>query len=425
MPDSLHRQILHGDVFEKLKEIPDESIDCIITSPPYWALRDYQEDGQMGLEPDFRDYLKKLKTMMDECKRILKKTGTCWINIGDTYSGSGRGPEGGIRKGRKLMKESAEVGYVQIQRKSRYGIPARFYVQCIDDGWIARNDLIWYKSNSSPTSAKDRFANKWESVFFFAKNAKYYFNLDPVREKPKTESKPFNRRVRDAKRGYGQAMLTGGMSEEEDKKYDSRGEKKQDNVPGADGKPKATYANFNERWNKSQQEKWMKHYDENGNCKGCGKHWTKHTVSDAAKEGIGGAVSRAENVTWCNENGKNPGDVFFINPKPFPESHFATFPPELPTRILKCACPQEVCRKCKLPRFPIIEEGKVVGWTKCDCNAGWEPGIVLDPFLGAGTTALAAEKLGLQWTGIELGEKYVTMSQKRLKKYRNHRMGEY
>ena len=398
------RTILQGDVLDKLKEIPDESIDCIISSPPYWGLRNYEVEGQIGLEPDFREFLKTMQKVMNECRRVLKPSGSCWVNFGDTYSGGQSHSDWSHvdeRFSSSQMKNAKFKGprKNQIQAKSLMGIPARFYIQCIDDGWIARNHIPWYKSNSMPSSVKDRFTNKWESIFFFAKKQKYYFNLDAVREKTITKSNPFNLRVREIKRGHEQAKLTGGMSEKEDQEYDSRGEKKQDSTLGADGKPKPTYKGFNDRWKNNKRPnnddfengKWRKHYDESGNCLGCGKHWSKHTVSERAKGSMHEASKRTENIVWCNPKGKNPGDVFFINPKPFPEAHFATFPVDLPLKILKCACPQD--------------------------------GIALDPFFGAGTTAVAAEKLGLRWIGIELNEKYIKIARKRLEPYLNDKLG--
>ena len=196
----MNRQILHGDVLDKVKEIPDESIDTIISSPPYWGLRDYGVKGQLGLEPDFRDYLKTMSEIMAQLKRVLKKTGSCWINLGDTYGGFAAAQnwndlkEDFQRPHREKKKFQAETK--KPFPKSRVGIPERFYINCIDEGWIARNHIPWYKSNSMPSSVKDRFTNKWESIFFFVKNQKYYFNLDAVREKTITESKPFNVRVR-------------------------------------------------------------------------------------------------------------------------------------------------------------------------------------------------------------------------------------
>ncbi len=186
---------------EKLPEIPDESIDVVITSPPYWGLRDYGVEGQLGLEPDFRDYLKIMGKIMDQLKRVLKSTGSCWINLGDCY-GSGRSDEDN-----KMVADKQKQNPIRYYIKSRLGIPERFYINCIDNGWIARNHIPWYKSNSMPSSVKYRFTNKWESIFFFVKSQKYYFNLDAIREKTITESKPFNIRVRENITGKAQMKL--------------------------------------------------------------------------------------------------------------------------------------------------------------------------------------------------------------------------
>jgi site-specific DNA-methyltransferase (adenine-specific) len=190
-----NRTILQGDVLGKLLEIPDKSIDCIISSPPYWGLRDYDVDGQWGLEPDFRDYLENLRKLMHELKRVLKDTGTCWINLGDTYSGGNAHSDwNNTTIGPPRNPKFDSIKKDHLQSKTRFGIPERFYINCIDDGWIARNHIPWIKSNAMPSSVKDRFTNKWESIFFFAKKQKYYFNLDAVREKPITgnTTKPFN-----------------------------------------------------------------------------------------------------------------------------------------------------------------------------------------------------------------------------------------
>ena len=215
----MNRQIFQGDVLEQLVQFPDGSIDCIISSPPYWGLRDYSVEGQLGLEPDFHDYLNKMQTIMDELKRVLKNTGTCWINLGDTYAGGGghavpQTIQAANRKSRMPENYEQDPGKAKFRGKmgkSRFGIPERFYINCIDSGWIARNHIIWTKNNSMPSSVKDRFTNKWESVFFFSKNKKYYFDLDAVREPTITSTKPFNVRVRDSKK---QRYLQGATDEE-------------------------------------------------------------------------------------------------------------------------------------------------------------------------------------------------------------------
>ena len=155
----------------------------------------------MGLEKDFNEYLGKLDLIMDECWRVLKSTGTCWINLGDTYSTVSGGmrdiKEGKTEQYGKINytdngKESVysvdqSKLYSNLKHKSRVGIPERFYIRCIDKGWVARNHIPWIKANSMPSSVRDRFTNKWESIFFFAKKPKgYYFDLDAVRVQPIT-----------------------------------------------------------------------------------------------------------------------------------------------------------------------------------------------------------------------------------------------
>ncbi len=146
-------KIFHGDVSEKIKYIPDDSIDCIITSPPYWQLRDYEVAGQLGLEDTVEEYLEKLIEIFDECWRILKNTGTVFVNMGDTYSN----------------------GRTGIKRKSKMMIPERFAIAMIERGWILRNEIIWHKPNVVPEAVQDRFTNDFEKIFFFTKNEKYYF----------------------------------------------------------------------------------------------------------------------------------------------------------------------------------------------------------------------------------------------------------
>ena len=364
MTDDLNRKILEGDIFEKIKEIPDESIDVMITSPPYWGMRDYGVKGQLGLEYDFRDYLDKMQLVMNEVRRVLKSTGTAWVNMGDPYAGSGKGAGGNSLNTKEsfLFGKKPSIGD-PLPAKCRYGMPERFYIDCIDNGWIARNHCAWVKGNAMPESVKDRFRINWESVFFFAKEPNYFFDLDPVREKPKEYTPPYNVRVRDAKAKISQQKLSGGMSEKEDQEYDKRGVKHKNLKSGRpDGAVNTMHRKRAERKCDSQ------------------------TIS----RNHSGAYDMVTGEPINNPKGRNPGAVFYINTLPFPEAHFATFPPALPERIIKCAAPPK--------------------------------GMVLDIFFGAGTTALAAERLGRQWCGIELNPEYAEIARKRLNKYRNERL---
>ena len=176
--------IIQGDCLLKLKEIPDNVIDCVVTSPPYWALRDYGVEGQLGLEPTFQEYITKLCNIFDEVKRVLKKEGTCFVNIGDTYYGSGSGTQytPNLDKSKevyvmpyqsnKIKQRNKDLNY---KPKSLCCIPDRFKIEMINRGWICRNEIIWHKPNAMPSSVKDRFTVDFEKVFFFVKNKKYWF----------------------------------------------------------------------------------------------------------------------------------------------------------------------------------------------------------------------------------------------------------
>ena len=168
---------------ETCKRLPNESVDCVITSPPYWQLRDYGYPEQWGLEPTFNEYLEHLWTLMDEIHRILKPNGTVWINLGDTYSSnrwsdtkSGTGKSG-------TYADILTNKQISEPNKCLLLIPHRFAIGCIERGWIVRNDIIWAKRNGMPESVTDRFTKKHEYFFFMVKSEKYFFDLDAIRDK--------------------------------------------------------------------------------------------------------------------------------------------------------------------------------------------------------------------------------------------------
>lgn len=203
------RKVLIGNSLDVLKQLDAESVDVCVTSPPYWGLRDYgtnpqiwggQTDcqhewdannhcihchawkGQLGLEPNPLDYIEHLCLIFDEVKRVLKPTGACWVNLGDTYatvSGSGLID----KKARSLVNESMDnvailrkgLKTFNFKEKSLCQIPSRFAISMTDRGWILRNEVIWQKPNAMPISTKDRFTVDFEKFFFFTKNPKYYF----------------------------------------------------------------------------------------------------------------------------------------------------------------------------------------------------------------------------------------------------------
>lgn len=179
--------IYEGNCMDVIKTFPDKSIDCVITSPPYWQLRDYGWSGQWGLEPTFQEYLQHLWQLMTEIRRILKDEGTCWINIGDTYSGNKTGNDD-PKLNDNIKKSEVNKKVQSVRDKSLCLIPHRFAIGCIDAGWICRNDIVWAKRNGMPESVTDRFSKKHEYFFFMVKSEKYYFDLDGIRDNHKTAS---------------------------------------------------------------------------------------------------------------------------------------------------------------------------------------------------------------------------------------------
>jgi DNA modification methylase len=288
--------IYQGNCLDVLKTFPDESINCCMTSPPYWALRDYGVEGQLGLEPTFQEYINKLCDIFDEVKRVLKKDGTCWVNIGDTYytkSGSSfiddnlthnkhldgnKGLFGNVKntnimevtKGTGINKANELRGRGILQDKSLCNIPARFSIEMQNRGWILRNEIIWHKPNCMPSSVKDRFTVDFEKIFFFVKSKRYYFETQ--REPHKEES------IKRAARGRTSSKLD---SNQYSTSYKSE---------------YVGYDNLDEKL-------------KNGELRG------------------------------THKDGRNKRAVWTITTKPFKEAHFAVFPEELCETPIKAGCP--------------------------------------------------------------------------------------
>lgn len=219
LPQTQFHLILEGDVKKALKVIPDNSIDLMMTSPPYWGKRFYGEGsntiwdedgecqhqwneknlcnicsawrGQLGLEPKYEWYIDHLRAIFHEVKRVLKPTGALYLNIGDTYSGSMQGygathksPHGFQDVNDGYFASSAgkpPMADMDLQKKCMVGLPWRVALAMVDDGWILRNDIIWYKPNHMPDSTDDRLTNSYEHIFSFTKETEYYYDLDSIR----------------------------------------------------------------------------------------------------------------------------------------------------------------------------------------------------------------------------------------------------
>jgi DNA modification methylase len=337
--------------------------------------------GQLGLEPSFDLYVKHLCDIFDEVKRILTRDGTCWINIGDTYQAAPvSGKQGGFSG--KAAKDNPEYGKAVLvgkpksilKNKTLLQIPARFAIEMCNRGWILRNDIIWHKPNCMPVSVRDRFTVDFEHVFFFVKNQKYYFEQQ---FEVYSRSTLNDKRFEEAKKG----KYTGGTNIKQG-------------------------------------------YEESG---AQNPIVVRNNVFNA---GLG--------------EGRNKRSVWTITVKGFRGAHFAVFPPELLETPIKAGCPEFVCKKCKVPRKKIITREHVgatpyfpqhkwqkengvgprprdirakkefAGYTDCGCNVGFDNGIVLDIFMGSGTTAVVAKKLNRNYIGIELSPEFIDIAEKRI-----------
>ena len=374
-PDDFIDRIICGDCLEFMKDMPDESINMCMTSPPYWGLRDYGIDGQYGLEETPEEYIEKMTAVFSEVKRTMRRDGTLWLNIGDTYSS---GTKGDNRTREEKLKASGlnrhhDPNKVQSQfdaigtRKVNIGLPSkclcmipeRLAWSLIQDGWILRNKNVWYKPNAMPSSVKDRFSNKWEYVFMFSKSQKYYFDLDAVREPHSLYTHPYGKNGSFEIHADKKTAPTWGMAGSQSlrgKQYHKyrlpegknpgdvffikerkKSARKYENIPGQEPHSIARHSGY---------------YDENGKC-----------LVDF-------------------EKGKNPGDLFVINTQPFPEAHFAVFPEKL----------------CEKPIKAGSREGD----------------IILDPFCGAGTVLYVAKEMGRKYIGIDIKQEFCGMSKKRI-----------
>ena len=188
----------HGDALAVLRELPDASVDCCVTSPPYFGLRDYGEAGQYGLEASPAEYVETMRAVFVEVRRVLADDGTLWLNLGDSYSSEPPGKSDHALRSSTLastkrasgataqMRESVRKAAIDrtkfLPRKNLMGMPWRVAFALQDDCWILRNDTIWHKSNAMPESTKDRLSSKHEYLFMLSKSARYWFDLDAIRE---------------------------------------------------------------------------------------------------------------------------------------------------------------------------------------------------------------------------------------------------
>lgn len=332
-------KIYKGDCKEGLKLLPDEFANCIVTSPPYYGLRDYGVDGQIGLEETPEKYISRLVEVFREAKRVLRNDGTLWVNIGDSYAGNskpgGGDPTIGLRNlgGNDYRKKTVPSG---LKPKDLIGIPWMLAFALRADGWFLRQDIIWNKPNPMPESVTDRCTKSHEYIFLLSKSQKYYYDGEAIKT-PLTKNS-INRLSQDVENQQGS-----------------------NRVPGkTNGKMKAVGQYVGGKKHKNMQENVRK------------LNTLHRTRNDNGQE-------------WESDGLANKRSVWTVTTKPFAEAHFATFPEDLIVDCIKAGCPID--------------------------------GIVLDPFMGAGTTALVARKLNRNYIGYELNADYIAIAEKRLQSH--------
>ena len=336
--DLPRHHVLTGDARQRLAELPQDSVDCVITSPPYFGLRDYGVDGQIGAEGHIDEWVKGLLDVARELARVLKPSGALWLNLGDGYS---RHPREGT------LKKSLLLG------------PERVALALTDEGWLLRNKVIWAKTNPMPASVTDRLSCGYEVIYFLTRQRNYHFDLNTIRVPAVTPS------------------------------HDARS-------PRASAYPP------------------LEAVPRNGHVPRVDLNRGLAALKAAGRE--------------HHPLGKNPGDVWMQASGHYRGAHFATFPKELVRRPLLATCPEQVCAVCSLPwqrSLQRLHERRLATGAlrpACGChvngNAVSQPGVVLDPFMGSGTVALAAEHYGRDWVGIELNPSYASLAECRIAKQR-------
>ena len=186
--------VLHGDTRDVIRSFPDSSVQCVVTSPPYWGVRDYGVNNQIGAEPDLMDYVNNLVMVFREVRRILTPDGTFWLNIGNTYSSGGRKWRDSDEKNKGRAMSYRPPTPEGLKKKDLIGVAWLLALACQRDGWYLRNDIIWYKPNCQPESVKDRLTVAHEYMFLFSKSEKYFFNQEAIKQQTTNGNGLKNRR---------------------------------------------------------------------------------------------------------------------------------------------------------------------------------------------------------------------------------------
>lgn len=195
-------KLINGDVRQVLSELEPESVQCVVTSPPYWGMRNYGTDGQLGLEETPEMFVENMVSVFQEIKRVLRKDGTVWMNLGDTYGkqvGKGFNTHEEDGTGNRVTEMQERHGDIKVKTglpdKSLVGIPWRVALALQADGWVLRSDIIWHKPNPMPESVKDRPTKSHEYIFLLTKSKKYYYDNEAIKEISKIDFRSKNKRT--------------------------------------------------------------------------------------------------------------------------------------------------------------------------------------------------------------------------------------
>ena len=359
-----------ADCIDFLREIPDETVDCIVTSPPYYGLRDYGVEGQIGLETTIRDYIDNLVEVFREGKRVLKSTGTIWVNIADSSAGSGKGV-GTKDCFEPYVLETLPRQKRELPDKSLMQIPERLSLALGDElGLIKRNTIIWRKPNCMPASAQDRFTNDFEYLYFFTKTGKYWFEKQVEPNSPGTIER---------------SKYAWNVKNHADKRERL----------GAGGIPtKALSGEF--RLGRNKRCVW----DINAGFS------TEDHFAVFPRELVYTPIKAGCPLEICNACGVARRAIFAEKTNIRDES--GNIQGQGRSKVQWNNSHPDYN-----PRFWSSLE--IVGKTDCGCGAGFHAGIVLDPFAGTGTTCIEAKEQEKNYIGIELNPKYAKIANDNLR----------
>jgi DNA modification methylase len=371
-------KIICGDVFNKLKTLPENSIQTCITSPPYWGLRDYGVSGQIGCEKTIEEYIDKMVSVFREVWRVLKNDGTLWLNLGDSYNNA----RNGTRDSERWPKQSRndhrgkKVCTPELKRKDMCGMPWRVALALQADGWWLRQDIIWSKPNPMPESVTDRCTKSHEYLFLLSKSEKYYYDAEAIKE-PITciENRPQGverHKNYNYNSKYNNTGLMADLNKDIGSGHGTDKEKRNRNrykTPDGWDTGKGSHGQYHKKGRGNNKNR--KTFRGGLYC----HHNTYNNSQDVNSKGIGNKINESMK--------RNKRSVWTIPTQGFKEAHFATFPEKLVE--------------------PCIRAGSK------------DDDIVLDPFGGAGTVGLVALKLNRRYILIELNPEYCKIAEKRIK----------